>query len=43
MKIVESLLPSLPPEYVAAPQIHLSGGVEIDVATFEHDRPEPTA
>jgi hypothetical protein len=40
MKIVESLLPSLPPEYVAAPHIHLGGGVEIDVATFEQDRPE---
>ena len=38
MKIVESLLPNLPPDYVAAPQIHLGGGVEIDVATFEHDR-----
>jgi hypothetical protein len=41
MKIVESLLPALPPNYVAAPQIHLGGAVEIDVATFEHDHPEP--
>ena len=43
MKIVESLLPNLPPDYVAAPQIHLGGGVEIDVATFEHDRSDPSA
>jgi hypothetical protein len=40
MKIVESLLPALPPNYVAAPQIHLGGVVEIDVATFEHERAE---
>ena len=38
MKIVESLLPNLPPDYVAAPQIHLGGSVEVDVATFEHER-----
>jgi hypothetical protein len=37
MKIVESLLPNLPPNFVAAPQIHLGGGVEIDVATFENE------
>jgi hypothetical protein len=37
MKIVEWLLPNLPANYVAAPQIHLGGAVEIDVATFEHD------
>jgi hypothetical protein len=37
MKIVESLLPVLPPSYLAAPQIHLGGTVEVDVATFEYD------
>jgi hypothetical protein len=39
MKIVESLLPALPPGYLAAPQIHLGGAVEIDVATFDSDEP----
>src|SRR5690349_9238782 len=43
MKIVESLLPNLPPNFVAAPQIHLGGGVEIDVATFDNERPETFA
>lgn len=35
MKIVESLLPQLPPEYTAAPRIHLGGAVEIDAGTYE--------
>lgn len=39
MKIVEALQPALPPEYVAGPQVHLGGSVEVDVATFENDRP----
>src|SRR5262249_12498136 len=37
MKIVESLMPALPSGYLAAPQIHLGGAVEIDVATFNYD------
>jgi len=39
MKVVESLMPVLPPGYLAAPQIHLGGAVEIDVATFNFDEP----
>ncbi len=39
MKIVESLAPQLPPQYTAAPQIHLGGAVEIDVGTYERDVP----
>lgn len=39
MKIVESLVPQLPPEFIAAPRIHLGGAVEIDVGTFEQFAP----
>ena len=39
MKIVEALQPRLPPQYSAAPQIHLGGAVEIDVGAYEqHDQ-----
>ena len=43
MKIVEALQPQLPPRYSAAPQVHLSGAVEIDVATFESHHEETHA
>jgi Protein of unknown function (DUF4058) len=43
MKIVESLLPVLPRGFLAAPQIHLGGTVEVDVATFDSDEPTPRA
>jgi Protein of unknown function (DUF4058) len=33
--IVLQLAPQLPTNYTAAPQIHLGGAVEIDVATYE--------
>ena len=36
MKIAESLNARLPPEYAAAPQVHLGAAIEIDVGTFEH-------
>ncbi len=34
--MVLRLVNQLPPNYVAAPSVHLGGAVEIDVATFEH-------
>lgn len=34
-KIVEQLAPLLPPEYIAAPRIHLGSAVEIDVGAYE--------
>lgn len=37
MKIVEQLSKQLPSQYLAAPQVHLGGAVEIDVGTFEYD------
>jgi Protein of unknown function (DUF4058) len=37
MKIVEQLSPHLPGTYLAVPQVHLGGAVEIDVGTFEYD------
>src|SRR5262245_31426414 len=43
MKIVEQLAPLLPPEYIAAPQVHLGGAVEIDVGTYEHHDAGSTA
>ncbi len=36
MKIVETLNPQLPPEYTAAPRVHLGGAVEIDAGTFAY-------
>lgn len=35
--MVQHLARVLPPEYYAAPQIYLGGGVEIDIGTFERD------
>src|SRR5262249_43378291 len=43
MKIVESLLPTLPQGYLAAPQIHLGVTVVVAVATFAYDEPNPRA
>lgn len=37
MKLVEYLLSKLPPEFYAAPQVHLGGAVEVDIGTFEYD------
>jgi Protein of unknown function (DUF4058) len=37
MKIVEHLGPKLPKQFVAGPQIHLGGSVEIDVGAYERD------
>jgi len=39
MKLVEYLLTQLPPEFYAAPQVHLGGAVEVDIGTFEYDAP----
>jgi hypothetical protein len=36
--LVQALAPKLPPDYVAAPRVHLGAFVEIDVATYEHDQ-----
>lgn len=35
--IVADLARALPPQYVAAPRVHLGAQVEIDVATYERD------
>ena len=37
MKLVEYLLSKLPPEFYAAPQVHLGGAVEVDIGTFEYE------
>jgi hypothetical protein len=37
--IVQRLAPILPPRYVAGPHVHLGAEIEIDVVTFEKDRP----
>src|SRR5688572_14937213 len=39
MEIVRSLATKLPPEYSAEPRVHHGASIEIDVATFEKDRP----
>jgi Protein of unknown function (DUF4058) len=41
MMIVASLGRSLPRRYVAEPQVHLGSSIEIDVATYEGDDPDP--
>lgn len=38
MKIVEALFPLLSEQFVAAPKVHLAGGIEIDVGTFQLDQ-----
>ncbi|QEL13822.1 DUF4058 family protein [Limnoglobus roseus] len=37
MEIAKSLNRELPPEYVAGPQVHLGGGIEIDVGALESE------
>ena len=37
MMIVADLARSLPPQYVAAPRVHLGAQIEIDIATYERD------
>ena len=39
--IVIDLAGKLPPQYVAAPRVHLGAMVEIDVATYERDAEDP--
>ena len=41
--IVMDLARSLPPQYVAAPRVHLGAQIEIDVATYERDAGEGTS
>ncbi len=41
--IVMDLVRSLPPQYVAAPRVHLGAQIEIDVATYERDAGEGTS
>ena len=43
MMIVASLGRSLPARYVAEPQVHLGPSIEVDVATYEGDDPDPLA
>ncbi len=43
MMIVADLARSLPPQYVAAPRVHLGAQIEIDVATYERDAGEVTS
>src|SRR5206468_9637322 len=39
--IVQALARKLPPRYVAAPRVHSGAFVEVDVATYEKDVPDP--
>jgi hypothetical protein len=42
MMIVQALARKLPRQYVAAPHVHSGAYVEIDVATYEKDDPDPS-
>lgn len=39
--IVLALMDRLPPNYAAAPRVHLGALFEVDVVTLERDRPSP--
>jgi len=41
MMIVQALARKLPSHYVAAPRVHSGSLVEVDVATYEKDAPDP--
>ena len=41
MMIVDGLGRSLPPRYIAEPQVHLGASIEVDVATYEEDDEAP--
>jgi hypothetical protein len=43
MMLVATLARVLPPGYVAGPRVHLGAYFEIDVASYEEDRPNPFA
>lgn len=40
MRIIEELIPRLPPGFIAEPRVHLGTYFEIDVCAFEENQPE---